>query len=439
MADGTTKPPISKQDSALSAKKLSFLPPSGALRKRPLARLKTQPDDLLPSLVRFGGYALRRGAMKVEDYAKAASSGYFLHYGVHDPRGNAGDTVLYRAVRGVFDQQLGKQNWVRRHLRNPTPTSDVERINRDAAAIVIGGGGLMMSETSRPTASGWQWEISKAEMEKISAPIIVYAVGYNQFRGSKPFEKGFNDHIETLVRQSAFFGVRNSGSLERLKDHLPAELHAKASFQPCPTTVLRHFHPSMTPTSHATPSKTLALNLAFDKPEKRYGADADKILGRVGKAMQWASEAGWKIKVAVHGFDDDPAVPFMRSLGIPVEIVRVNLLGWNDIVKFYAETPVTIGMRGHAQMIPFGCGNAIISLISHDKLGFFLKDIGHPEWGFEMSGASVTDQIVADLERYWADPEKRHAAVSAAQAPLWQATKDNLATIQHQLANWKSR
>jgi hypothetical protein len=38
-------------------------------------------------------------------------------------------------------------------------------------------------------------------------------------------------------------------------------------------------------------------------------------------------------------------------------------------------------MRGHAGMIPFGCGTPIISLVSHPKMAYFLADIERPEWG----------------------------------------------------------
>ena len=37
---------------------------------------------------------------------------------------------------------------------------------------------------------------------------------------------------------------------------------------------------------------------------------------------------------------------------------------------------MVIGMRGHAQMIPFGVGCKIVTLGSHKKVRWFLEDIG---------------------------------------------------------------
>lgn len=407
----------------------SLKAPSGKLKNRPLARLRTQPDDLLPAVARFAGYALRRGTDELTNRMRAGLSDQFLHYSVHDPRGNAGDTVLYRAVREVFDHELGPRNWVRRQLRKETTLQDVERFNTQASALVIGGGGLMMSETSKPTLSGWQWNIARESVERLAMPIIVYAIGYNQFRGSRDFADTFDRHIETVVERSAFFGVRNRGSQHRLRGHLPEALRDKVVFQPCPTTVLRRFHAGMRPDHRAPFRKELALNLAFDRADKRYDGEAEVRLGKVAEAMRWAVKDGWKITLAVHGFEDDPAVGYLRGTGLLAKVVRLNLLDWREIVAFYADMPLTIGMRGHAQMIPFGVGNAIISLISHDKLGFFLDDIAHPEWGIEMEAADLDQRLIAAIRAYGDDPDQRHAQIDIAQQGLWDTTVKNLADI----------
>ncbi|MBA18011.1 MAG: hypothetical protein CMN73_16930 [Sphingomonas sp.] len=407
----------------------AFDTPKGNLSARPAARLRTQPEDLVPAAARFTRYAVRRGLDELSNRAKAKEQDHLLHFCVHDPRGNAGDTVLYRAVREVLDSAAGPQNWVRRQLRRTTTIDDVRRMNETAKALVIGGGGLMMSETSRPTRSGWQWDISQEDLEQIDIPIIVYAVGYNQFRGSAPFRDGFNDHVEALVAKSAFLGLRNTGSQQRLQAHLPEALHDRVRFQPCPTTVLRKFHAGMKPDQYCEPRKELAVNLAFDRQEKRFDGMAETRLGRVAEALRWAADSGWKIKLALHGFEDDPAIPYLRKFDVPFEPVRLNLLDWRQIVDFYANMPLTIGMRGHAQMIPFGVGNAIISLISHDKLGFFLDDIGHPEWGIEMASEDLRDQLVGAIETFWNDPHARAQQTNAAQEKLWTTTRENAKLI----------
>jgi polysaccharide pyruvyl transferase WcaK-like protein len=108
---------------------------------------------------------------------------------------------------------------------------------------------------------------------------------------------------------------------------------------------------------------------------------------------------------------------------------RLNLASPDAIIRFYASMPVTLGMRGHAQMIPFGCGNALFSIVSHDKMNFFLQDIEKPEWGADVFDRELADKAIsflANLERSW-DAVARH--IDAEQARFWATTTANLATI----------
>ena len=45
---------------------------------------------------------------------------------------------------------------------------------------------------------------------------------------------------------------------------------------------------------------------------------------------------------------------------------------------------LVMGMRGHAQMIPFGLNCKILSLGSHDKLKWFLEDIEAIDWWIDL-------------------------------------------------------
>ena len=64
------------------------------------------------------------------------------------------------------------------------------------------------------------------------------------------------------------------------------------------------------------------------------------------------------------------------------------------ILTYYQSIPITLGMRGHSQMIPFGMQNNIISLISHPKLKYFLDDIEQSEWGINIFSKNLTDEII---------------------------------------------
>ena len=51
-------------------------------------------------------------------------------------------------------------------------------------------------------------------------------------------------------------------------------------------------------------------------------------------------------------------------------------------------------------MIPFGIHCATISLVSHDKVGAFIRDINHTEWGIDLApkprnhvAAGIADEV----------------------------------------------
>ena len=378
---------------------------------------------------------LFRRLRKAVGSAVSTRMGYFDHFGVHFPRNNAGDTVLFDAIETLFDVEYGQQKWRRSHLRHLVSPMDLARINRLARGVLVGGGGLLSSDSNPNSTSGWQWRIGRQELEELQVPLIVFAIGFNQFRGSEAFNPIFQEHLEATVRKSSFFGMRNHGSVDRTRALLSPEFHDKISFQPCMTTVLSEYHPRLRrdlPAIQAgrsvSPRRRLAVNLAFDRAENRFGPNADLYIDRICAGLKAASEAGWVLELAVHAWDDEPAIAHLRRRNIPVIVKRLNLSAPYEVVRYYAGVDAVVGMRGHAQMIPFGCSTPILSLISHDKMRFFLEDIGHPEWGVEVSDSEVGERVIGFATDVMARPEVFQAQISAAKAPLWVATQTNLKT-----------
>ena len=85
-------------------------------------------------------------------------------------------------------------------------------------------------------------------------------------------------------------------------------------------------------------------------------------------------------------------------------------------------------------MIPFGIHCATISLVSHDKVEAFLEDIGHPEWGLELTArrrsnqtaAGLADEMWRILDRVDRNRAEVHAQIKAAQQKLLARTGRNL-------------
>lgn len=351
------------------------------------------------------------------------ASGAVVHYGVHR-NGNAGDTALFAATRLLFESSLGRQDWIRLPVRAPVRTADVDRINRNAKAVLVGGGGLIIPDSVSGSQSGWQWNIAIEDLRKLEVPLILSAVGYNSFHGQSGFAQRFSEHVVETVSRAAFVGLRNSGSIRSLAEHLPAELGGKLRFQPCPTTVLGKLLPQyVRPTA---PGRVLSLNLAYDRADRRFNGKIDECVAEIADAARHMVSKGWRVSVAIHDPRDRFFLPLLNASGLKFDLVDLAHARLSEILAYYRDVDLTMGMRGHGQMVPFGLGGMIFTLSSHPKMNYFLEDIGQPQWGVDIRKPGFRDALIAGLDDVVASPEVTRATIDAAQERLWMVMAENL-------------
>lgn len=402
------------------------------------SKIRNEPEDFVPTVRRVSSHwrvnAFTR--LPIVKIPKVLMRGrYLAHYGLHKPSTNAGDTQLFQTVRSLFDATIGPHNWSLEPLWPEVQPKTIARLNRESRGVVIGGGGLLLPDTNPNENSGWQWNCSLENLQKIEVPLINFAIGYNRFRKQKDFAPIFKPHIQETIRRSAFFGLRNYGSIRSLKPYLDGdpELEAKLTFQPCQTTLLRHLFPYYRKLIYQEGVKRLALNIAFDRHHLRFGQREDDILTDIARAIKWAEQSGWDIVLAIHSPRDANIIPWLIRERVAYR--EVSLVGQNarTIRDFYAEIPLTIGMRGHSQMIPFGMGGAIISLISHNKMGYFLEDIRHREWGVDIREENLETRLREKIQYLDDNRPQVQEELLAAQQELWQITLKNMAQIKEAL------
>ncbi len=342
--------------------------------------------------------------------------------------GNAGDVLLPVVLRDLFTEQLGPYRWRARHVHTTFGRAQVAHANR-SAGVVIGGGGLFFNGTNPNDLSGWQWSCSTDALAGIRVPIVVFAVGYNQFRGQDRPDELFERHVTQLVEQASFVGLRNLGSIEAVREILPHDLRERVTYQPCMTTVLRETYPHLTePVDQRGDRPLIALNCAFDRAELRFGSRLDDVRAGIVEAMRTLARSA-RIAYFAHVPADEQAYRWLCEAGVPVELHRLYGLRPGGVVDAYRKPTVAIGMRGHAQMIPFGCGRPIVSLVSHDKLRYFLDDIGAPDWGVDVLDADLAERIPQVVGQILDDLPGAERRVEVARARLWQTTRQNLALI----------
>lgn len=336
--------------------------------------------------------------------------------------GNAGDTYLPIVLRDLFNNALSVKKWNNIHVCKKVEDATINKINH-SDIMVIGGGGLFLKDTNRNDISGWQWPCSIEALSQIQQPIIMFAVGYNRFRGQEEFEPYFTDNINAFVEKASFVGLRNHGSIEAVKMYLHSkDLKNKLVYQPCMTTLTAKLYPDIV--NYNKKDDFIAFNCAFDRQELR--SCDDRILNDIAYVAYELSKIT-KIKYYAHAESDCIILQYFDKLNFDYEVVRFKNM--NQLVEDYSSARLVVGMRGHAQMIPFGCQTPILSIISHDKMQWFLDDIGHSDWGVDVLNSNFKSELLDKVIDAYKNYEARHKDVVEAQLRLWNITQANLEKI----------
>ncbi|MFI0718683.1 polysaccharide pyruvyl transferase family protein [Streptomyces sp. NPDC021224] len=366
---------------------------------------------------------MRQRTVPTAAESAAEPGGQLTHVAFYMPhQGNAGDKLLPESVRLAFGPDTGPRRWNAVHAHRLFGEAALKEAN-SRRALIVGGGGLFIPDTAPNGNSAWQWNVPDDVLRRLDVPVIVYAVGFNAFDGQSYRARRFAEALRTLVEKSAFFGLRNHGSIEKVRAMLPAHLHDRVRFQPCPTTVTRHLVPGWT--DPAEREDTVLLNAAYDRAGLRFGHDYGHFLAEMAAAVRAIGEHA-EVRCVAHAQADERFVfDLRREHGISLPVVPMYDYDNPQITDAYARTRLVIGMRGHAGMIPFGCGTPILSLISHPKMAYFLADIERPEWGVSVHhprlGAVLAEKSLAVLSAHGAAV----ADVRERQLALWEATRSN--------------
>ncbi|WP_189855277.1 polysaccharide pyruvyl transferase family protein [Streptomyces poonensis] len=336
---------------------------------------------------------------------------------------NAGDKVLPEAVRMCFGTDTGPRRWYQQPVHRLVDEAALERLNA-RRGVIVGGGGLFLPDTSPNGNSHWQWNIPDDVLARISVPLAVFAVGYNVFDGQLYRRERFAGSLRALVERSAFFGLRNHGSIERVRELLPRELRDRVRYQPCPTTVARHLVPGWT--DPAERSGTVLVNCAYDREGLRFGHDYGHFLAQMAVALRRLRDRA-DVRYAAHMPADERFVhDLRREHGLTLPVEQLYDMSNDGIRDLYRRALLVMGMRGHAGMIPFGCGTPILSLVSHPKLAYFLSDIGHREWGLSVHDRDLGHRLAERAAAVLDDHAAAVADVYDAQDFLWRTTRSNL-------------
>jgi len=356
------------------------------------------------------------------------------HFGLHTP-GNAGDTALFRITQEVM-KQIGKDHGIavkfsNYNIHQEVKKETVEEINNTCDLVICGGGGLFLRDTKQNENSGWQWNLPIDLIDEFKKPLYLFSVGYNRFRGQQEFEPIFKTHLNRLAKKANYLGLRNTGSIEKTKAYLAGELKSKVIYQPCATTLiswlnLRDQFISNDKVSKGN-KKKIVVNIPFDRCNFRYGKHQDKVMKGIARALK-VLEKDYLIEIVFHCPNDINLLILLEDAEVKYTTKKLAMKNYEEVLKYYYanEKSIIISGRGHGQMIPFGIGSLFISLISHNKLAYFLQDVDMTEQGIEVITKNISKLLVERVQETDKNRSILLEKIDLAKEKLWKQTEANV-------------
>jgi polysaccharide pyruvyl transferase WcaK-like protein len=389
-------------------------------------RVQHDRGDLIPAVGRLAAFTAEAARKAIERKLVGLQHDYIVHAAIHTTGNNIGDMALPLVIRKAIDIQLGEQNWYLQPLWKSIDNNQVKLFNERAKLMIVGGGGLFLRD-NKP--SGWQWNINYKNLSALQTPFCLFAVGYNRFRDEPDFDNIFKEHVHLTAEKAIFVGLRNTESLERLAEYLPTDLRSKLRVQPCVTTVLSKFYPTYKSELRRPYAKELAINAAFDRPHLRFGDNGAAVhseMQKLARVAKWAHMNGWIIHLTYHSFEDSAFAEYLDRDKVPYRRYWLPRMNPEAVFDLYTKIPLVIGMRGHAQMIPFGLGNMIIPVITHNKLIYMLKEFGFPEWGVELASESAVSDVIDRIVDFDSNRDSYYERINKSVDRMWKITKSNI-------------
>lgn len=352
-----------------------------------------------------------------------------IHFGIHNKENkNSGDTLLFKTTRDLFDLHFDHINWTLKNLWESVDDEMINFVNQEMDCILIGGGGLFLKDQkgAEESVSGWQWNCRTENLKKIKKPIIIFGVGYNRFRNQEDFDPVFTENLTALAERSIFFGLRNTGSIENTKRYVGE--NTPFFLQYCPTTILSRIYDDIS-TEHS--EKILSFNLAYDRPQFRFGDREKELFKELGSFLDYIQDnSDYKIHITLHKHIDAEIVPYLSNT-LNYEVVNLTESNAEGIMDYYSKIDFAVGMRGHAQLIPFGFNKKIISIVSHNKMQYFLDDI-QLDLGVDVQSSSFLSDLISkfnDVNNSCSIDKE----LEEAQDVIWETTNKNFDHLRKEL------
>jgi hypothetical protein len=316
-----------------------------------------------------------------------------LHIFAINGKTNSGDFFLGPATKWKFEQTVNEEiNWYNFDVRKPVTNDDVNYFNT-FDYVVVGGGGLLLPDTNPNMTSCWQWAISSKLINQITSKMYVLGLGWNLFYGQTIMmpEKNNNevpqrkdilkDNLETLINKCEVFSMRHVGDCERLKEVVDKKYHNQIEFELCP--VIGYVEQKYKENFQSN-KRFHTFEIKDDRLPRRYHKITMSVFyNQLFSYIQKLRQQGEEIAVMSHD-GSDSFIRFLASRNIPFHVINNTVANEQQIIDNYSHVKKLYCTAGHSQMMAHALDIDAYSLITHDKLQYFLEDTGtfnnHNHW-----------------------------------------------------------
>jgi len=123
---------------------------------------------------------------------------------------------------------------------------------------------------------------------------------------------------------------------------------------------------------------------SVNKIKSRYN-DKESVLKQLVDYGNYMKKNGFKIALFGHHIFDvhGGCAKYLKKHGFYVLPLYKKTM--EETCRIYSLNKLIISMRGHGLMIPFGLSLPVISLTNQNKQSWFLETTGHTEWGIDVN------------------------------------------------------
>lgn len=267
---------------------------------------------------------------------------------------NRGDKAIRMAIAQAIHNHL--PNIPIAYFNNKYEELTEERINqlnREASCLIIGGSGLYVNKKS--SSSGWYFPCKTELFDKIKVPIFLTGIGVDKTLENKNFElpkgKALNSVIK-LNKLSKLSSVRDRIALSLLKKNGIE----KATLTLCPAGYIN--------VPKIKKEKQVAINFSQHNPLLgRFDGTPkyrNKNLKIFSKIINYLHSLDYKVMFIAHDVLEQSIVSDLYKLTPNFDYINTDNI--NIILKEYAKSQFSIGVRLHSNILSLAADTPFISI-----------------------------------------------------------------------------